>query len=261
MPTAIIADDEDLQRSDLRRMLAIAWPELEIVALCEDGSEALDAIARLRPDVAFLDIRMPGLSGLEVAGASDGACRVVFTTAYDSHALEAFDLGAIDYLLKPVTQERLAQAVARLRERGIGSGNSGHADSAGLLQAMAELDRRLRAAAHAERIRWISATAGSTIKIFPIEEVLFFESDARYTRVVSATDEGLIRKPLKELQAGLDPDAFWQIHRGTLVAVRAIARARRDELGTITVELREHPQQLKVSQTYAWRFRSEVSLR
>ncbi|WP_313177327.1 LytR/AlgR family response regulator transcription factor, partial [Massilia sp.] len=160
MPTAIIADDEDLQRSDLRRMLALAWPELEIVALCEDGSEALDAIARLRPDIAFLDIRMPGLSGLEVAGASGGACRVVFTTAYDSHALEAFDLGAIDYLLKPVTQERLAQAVARLRERGIGSGNSGQADSAGLLQAMMELDRRLRASAREERIRWISATAG-----------------------------------------------------------------------------------------------------
>jgi len=259
MPTAIIADDEDLQRSDLRRMLALAWPELEIVALCEDGSEALDAIARLRPDIAFLDIRMPGVGGLEVAGASGGACRVVFTTAYDSHALEAFDLGAIDYLLKPVTQERLGQAVARLRERV--AGGAGTADSAGLLQAMAELDRRLRAVARAERIRWISATAGSTIKIFPIDEVLFFESDARYTRVVSASDEGLIRKPLKELQAGLDPDGFWQIHRGVLVAVRAIARARRDELGNITVELREHPQQLKVSQTYAWRFRSEVSFR
>ena len=256
MPTAIIADDEDLQRSDLRRMLALAWPELEIVALCEDGSEALDAIARLRPDIAFLDIRMPGVSGLEVAGASGGACRVVFTTGYDSHALEAFDLGAIDYLLKPVSQDRLAQAVARLQERMAGSG-----DSAGLMQAMQELDRRLRTAAREERIRWISASAGSTIKIFPVEEILFFESDARYTRVVSATDEGLIRKPLKELQAGLDPDAFWQIHRGVLVAVRAIARARRDELGNITVELREHPQQLKVSQTYAWRFRNEVSFR
>jgi len=257
MPTAIIADDEDLQRSDLRRMLALAWPELEIVALCEDGSEALDAIARLRPDIAFLDIRMPGVSGLEVAGASGGACRVVFTTAYDSHALEAFDLGAIDYLLKPVSQDRLAQAVARLQQRVAGSGG----DSAGLMQAMQELDRRLRTAAREERIRWISASAGSTIKIFPVEEILFFESDARYTRVVSATDEGLIRKPLKELQAGLDPDAFWQIHRGVLVAVRAIARARRDELGNITVELREHAQQLKVSQTYAWRFRSEVSFR
>ena len=256
MPTAIIADDEDLQRDDLQRMLALAWPELQIVAACEDGAEALDAIARLRPDIAFLDIRMPGVSGLEVAGTSAGACRVVFTTAYDSHAIEAFDLGAVDYLLKPVTQARLAQAVARLRQQ-VGRDSGG----AELLKAMAELDRRLRAGAHEERIRWISATAGSTIKIFPIEEVLFFESDSRYTRVVSAGDEGLIRKPIRELQAGLDPDQFWQIHRGTVVAVRAIARARRDELGAITVELRGHPEQLKVSQTYAWRFRSEVYLR
>jgi DNA-binding LytR/AlgR family response regulator len=260
MPSAIIADDEDLQREDLRRMLAQSWPELEIVALCEDGHDAVDAIARLRPDVAFLDIRMPGVSGLEVAGASAGACRVVFTTAYDSHAIEAFGLGAVDYLLKPVAQDRLAQSVARLREQ-IGSKVGSKVDGAALLQAMAELDRRLREGAREERIRWISATAGSTIKIFPIEEVLFFESDARYTRVVSATDEGLIRKPLKELQAGLDPDQFWQIHRGAVVAVRAIARARRDELGGITVELRAHPEQLKVSQTYAWRFRGEVFVR
>jgi DNA-binding LytR/AlgR family response regulator len=256
MPTAIIADDEDLQRSDLRRMLGAAWPELEIVADCEDGAEALDAIARLRPDVAFLDIRMPGIGGLDVAAASGGSCRIVFTTAYDSHAIEAFDLGAVDYLLKPVTQRRLAQAVARLREH-VGRGSEG----ADLLKAMAELDARLRRAASEERIRWVSATAGNTIKIFPIEEVLFFESDSRYTRVVSATDEGLIRKPLKALQAGLDPDQFWQIHRGTLVAVRAIARARRDELGNVTVELRGHPEQLKVSQTYGWRFRGDVFLR
>lgn len=253
VPTAIIADDEDLQRSDLHRMLASAWPELDIVASCEDGAEALDAIGRLRPDVAFLDIRMPGISGLEVAGASRGSCRVVFTTAYNNHAIEAFDLGAIDYLLKPVTHERLAQAVEKLREHV--SRNDG---SAGLLKAMAELDRRLRATAREERIRWISATAGSTIKIFPIDEVLFLESDSGYTRVVSATDEGLIRKPLKDLQAGLDGDAFWQIHRGTLVSVRAIARAHRDELGNITVELRGHPEKLKVSQTYGWRFRSDV---
>lgn len=253
MPTAIIADDEDLQRGELQRMLALAWPELQIVAACEDGADALDAIARLRPDIAFLDIRMPGASGLDVASASNGACRIVFTTAYNSHALAAFDLGAIDYLLKPVTHERLAQAVARLRTRDAGS--------TGLLQAMADLDRRLRASTQQERIRWINATSGNTIKLFPIDEVLFFESDARYTRVVSALDEGVIRTPLKDLQAGLDPDAFWQIHRGTLVAVRAIARARRDELGNITVALRDHPEQLKVSQTYAWRFRSEILLR
>ncbi|WP_332879254.1 LytR/AlgR family response regulator transcription factor [Massilia sp. S19_KUP03_FR1] len=252
MPTAIIADDEDLQRSDLQRMLAVAWPELTIVASCEDGSDALDAIARLRPDIAFLDIRMPGASGLEVAGASGGACHIVFTTAYNAHAIDAFDLGAIDYLLKPVTEQRLTQAVARLRARAAGSAN--------LLQAMADLDRRLRATVQQERIRWLNATLGNTIKMFAIDEVLFFESDTRYTRIVSATDEGVIRKPLNQLLEGLDPDQFWQIHRGTLVAVRAIARARRDEFGNITVELRNHPAQLKVSQTYAWRFRSEVLL-
>lgn len=253
MPTAVIADDEDLQRNELRRLLAIVWPELQIVALCEDGGEALAAIARLRPDVAFLDIRMPELSGLEVATASAGACRVVFTTAYDTHAIEAFNLGALDYLVKPVTHARLEQAVRRVRgqlEAGMGS--------AELIKALGDLDRRLRPAVQQERIRWISSSAGSTIKIFPIDEVLFFESDTRYTRVVSATDEGLIRMPIKELQAGLDPDLFWQIRRGTLVCVRAIARARRDEVGNITVELREHAAQLKVGQTYAWRFRSEV---
>lgn len=256
MPTAVIADDEDLQRNELQRLLALVWPDLEIVASCEDGSDALDAIARLRPDVAFLDIRMPEISGLEVARASAGACRVVFTTAYDSHAIEAFDLGAVDYLVKPVTQGRLEQAVKRLRGQ-VDAGLGG----AELIKALGDLDRRLRAAAKEEPIRWISASAGSTIKIFPIDEVLFFESDSRYTRVVSATDEGLIRIPIKELQAGLDPDQFWQIRRGTLVCVRAIARARRDGLGNIMVELRGHPVQLKVSQTYAWRFRSDVLMR
>lgn len=256
MPTAIIADDEDLQRTELQRLLAQSWPGLDIVASCEDGGEALAAIASLRPDVAFLDIRMPEISGLDVGRASEGSCRVVFTTAFSAHAIEAFDLGAVDYLLKPVTQARLDQAVARVRgqlDAGLGG--------ADLVKALGELDRRLRPAVQQERIRWISCTAGSTIKIFPIDEVLFFESDTRYTRVVSATDEGLIRVPIRELQAGLDPDQFWQIRRGTLVCARAIARARRDELGNITVELREHPAQLKVGQTYAWRFRSEVLTR
>jgi DNA-binding LytR/AlgR family response regulator len=250
MPTAIIADDEDLQRAELQRLLQAAWPELQIVAACEEGDAALAAIADLRPDVAFLDIRMPGMSGLDVARASAGTCRIVFTTAYDSHAIEAFDLGAVDYLVKPVNAARLAQAVTRLR-----AGNNGSAD---LARTLAELDRRLRPQPEQERIRWISSTVGNLIKIFPIDDVLFFESDTRYTRVVSATDEGLIRVPIKELQAGLAPEQFWQIRRGTLVCVRAIARVRRDEGGTFTVELRGHPAQLKVGQTYAWRFRTEV---
>jgi DNA-binding LytR/AlgR family response regulator len=254
MPTAIIADDEDLQRAELQRLLALSWPELEIVASVEDGSEALAAIAELAPTVAFLDIRMPGISGLEVARASEGKAGIVFTTAYDSHAIEAFDLGAVDYLLKPVTGPRLEQALARLRTRL-------EAGSAERTRSLVELDQRLRPDAAQERIRWISCTAGNVIKLFPIDEILFFESDTRYTRVVTAVDEGLIRTPIKDLVAGLDPDQFWQIRRGTLVCARAIARIRRDEVGNFLVELREHPAQLKVGQTYAWRFRSELLLR
>ena len=256
MPTAIIADDEDLQRAELQRLLLLAWPELEIVASCEDGSEALAAIAELQPDVAFLDIRMPGISGLDVARASEGKACVVFTTAYDSHAIEAFDLGAIDYLLKPVTGARLAQALERVRiQHEAGTGSTERA------KRWVELDARLRENARQERIRWISCTAGNIIKLFPIDEILFFESDTRYTRVVTAQDEGLIRMPIKDLLMGLDPDQFWQIRRGTLVCARAIARLRRDEVGNFLVELREHPAQLKVGQTYAWRFRNEVLVR
>jgi DNA-binding LytR/AlgR family response regulator len=252
MPTAIIADDEDLQRAELQRLLAAAWPELQIVASCEDGDETLAAIARLRPDVAFLDIRMPGMSGLDVARASAGAgaCQIVFTTAYDSHAIAAFDLGAVDYLVKPVLEARLAQAVTRLKQADKGSVDLAH--------TLAELDRRLRQHDRPQRIRWISSTSGNTIKLFAIDEVLFFESDTRYTRVVSALDEGLIRMSIKELQAGLDPDQFWQIRRGTLVCARAIARVRRDDSGNYTVELGGHAALLKVGQTYAWRFRTEV---
>ncbi len=250
MPTAIIADDEDLQRSDLQRMLQLVWPELDIIAACEDGGDALDVIVKLQPDIAFLDIRMPELNGLDVARASDGKCRIVFTTAYDNHAIEAFKLGAIDYLLKPITEERLQHTILRIKEQL----NAG-ATPKDLIQVMAALDQRLRAPQQTEKIRWISASSGNTIKLFPIDDVLFFESDLRYTRVVSADDEGHIRTSIKELQKGLAPDQFWQIHRSTMVNPHAIARARRDEMGNILVELKNHPEQLKVSQTYAWRFK------
>lgn len=251
MPSAIIADDEDLQRHDLKRILQIVWPELHILAECEDGGDALDAIVKLQPDIAFLDIRMPEINGLDVARASDGKCRVVFTTAYDNHAIEAFKLGAIDYLLKPITEERLQQTITRIQQQ-LEAG----ALPQNLMQVMAALDQQLRAPQEAERIRWISASSGNTIKLFPIEEVLFFESDLRYTRVVSATDEGHIRTSIKDLQKGLAPEQFWQIHRSIMVNPHAIARARRDEMGNIFVELKNHKEQLKVSQTYAWRFKS-----
>ena len=246
--TAILADDEDLPRTELSRMLQAAWPGLRIVAEAEHGVAAVEAIEALRPDVAFLDIRMPGRSGLDVARAASGRCHVVFTTAHDAHAIEAFTAGALDYLLKPVQAERLAQTVQRLRER--------------LAQRVpaADIDQRLQrlqaeTPRSGERLRWISASAGDTIKMFGIDEVLFFQSDEKYTRVVTAADEGHIRKPLREIADGLDGDEFWQVHRGTIVRAGAIARAHRSEDGRISLQLKGHPERLQVSQAWAWRFK------
>ena len=253
-PTAIIADDEDLPRAELRRMLAAAWPELEIAAECEHGPAAIEAIDEHRPDIAFLDIRMPGASGLDVARAASGRCHTVFTTAYDSHAVEAFDAGAVDYLLKPVVAERLVQTVARLRERLAARTQAPDID--GLVQRLSQqLARRGEAGADAARLRWISASVGDTIKMFAIDEVLFFQSDEKYTRVVTAGDEAHIRKPLKEIAEGLDPETFWQVHRGCIVRAAAIQRAQRDDLGRITLHLKGHAEKLAVSQAYGWRFK------
>ncbi len=249
MPKAIIADDEDLPRAELRRMLAVAWPELEITAECEHGPAAVEAIDRHAPDIAFLDIRMPGLSGLDVARAASGRCHTVFTTAYDSHAVAAFDAGAVDYLLKPVAADRLAQTVARLRERLRSAAPAPDLDG-----LVAQLAARLQPGA-AQRLRWLSASVGDTIKMFGIDEVLFFQSDEKYTRVVTAADEAHVRKPLKEIAEGLDPELFWQVHRGVVVRASAIARAQRDELGRITLQLKGHPEKLAVSQAYGWRFK------
>jgi DNA-binding LytR/AlgR family response regulator len=252
MTTAIIADDEDLPRSDLRRMLAEVWPELLILAECEHGTDALEAIHQHKPDIAFLDIRMPGLSGLDVAHATAGTCHAVFTTAFNSHAFEAFETGAIDYLLKPITRERLLQTVQRLQARLQAPASTATHDMGKL---MAELDRRLQEGKSTQKLRWISASVGDTIKVFPIEKILFFQSEEKYTRVVSADDEAHVRKPLKELIDGLDPEEFWQIHRSILVRASSIARAQRDNMGRISVEIRGSDERLKVSQAYAWRFK------
>lgn len=249
--TALIADDEDLPRAELRRMLAAAWPGLTIVAECEHGPAAVQAIETLRPDIAFLDIRMPGLSGLDVARAASGRCHTVFTTAYDSHAIEAFDTGALDYLLKPVSAERLAQTTARLQQR-----LAAHAAAPALDTLVERLSAQLAQRGDATaRLRWISASVGDTIKMFGIDEVLFFQSDEKYTRVVTATDEAHVRKPLKEIAEGLDAELFWQVHRGVIVRASAIARAQRDELGRITLRLKGVDETLAVSQAYAWRFK------
>lgn len=249
-PKAILADDEDLPRAELRRMLNAAWPELQIVAECEHGPAAVEAIDELAPDIAFLDIRMPGRSGLDVARAASGRCHLVFTTAYDSHAVEAFDAGAVDYLLKPINGARLAQTVERLRER-----LAARAAAPALDALVEQLQSRLPGTDAAARLRWISASVGDTIKMFSIDEVLFFQSDEKYTRVVTAHDEAHIRKPLKEIAEGLDGDVFWQVHRGVIVRAAAIARAQRDDLGRITLHLRDHAEKLAVSQAYGWRFK------
>ncbi len=250
-PTALIADDEDLPRAELRRMLHEAWPELQVVAECEDGPSAIEALQAQQPDVAFLDIRMPGRSGLDVARAASGHCHVVFTTAYDNHAVAAFEAGAVDYLLKPVSAERLQQAVQRLKARLQPPATVPELD--GLLDHLA---RQLQARdATSQPLRWLSASVGDTIKLFGIDEVLFFQSDEKYTRVVTAQDEAHVRKPLKEITQGLDPESWWQVHRGVVVRASAIARAQRDDAGRITLHLRQHPEKLAVSQAWAWRFK------
>ena len=254
MPTALIADDEDLQRAELRRMLAAAWPELVVVAECEHGPAAVEAIDELVPEIAFLDIRMPGLSGLDVARAASGRCHVVFTTAYDNHAIAAFDAGAVDYLLKPIAADRLAQTVARLRERLQAAAGAPALDSL-VDRLAAQLQQRQAGTSGRAPLRWVSASVGDTIKMFGIDEILFFQSDEKYTRVVTARDEAHVRKPLKEIAEGLDPQEFWQVHRGVIVRASAIARAQLDELGRITLQLKNHGESLAVSQAYGWRFK------
>ena len=250
--TALIAEDEAPQRRALHEQLQQAWPGLDIVAVCEDGVSALEAANALRPAVAFLDIRMPGVSGLDVARAvvAQGGL-VVFTTAYDDYAVRAFEAGAADYLLKPVQPVRLEQAVARLRERLQQRRHGADAD----LQALIEgLESRLRP--QGERlIRWITASAGDSVRMIGIDEVLFFQAQEKYVRVVTAAGEGVIRTPLKDLLAGLDPDQFWQVHRGTVVRVQAIDRVAKNELGRHSLSLKGHAERLPVSGAFLHRFR------
>lgn len=246
--TALLAEDEAPQRAALLEMLQAAWPALEIVAACEDGIAALQAAAEYRPQVAFLDIRMPGVGGLDVARAvAAGGGLVVFTTAYDEYAIRAFEAGAVDYLLKPIVPARLQLAVERLQARLQQPAAEG-------LQSVAELETRLRPQGE-RQIRWISASTGDHVRMIGIDEVLFFQAQDKYVRVVTADGEALIRTPVKELLAGLDPDMFWQVHRGTLVRVSTIDRVRRDELGKTRITLRGHRESLPVSAAFVHRFR------
>jgi DNA-binding LytR/AlgR family response regulator len=242
---AIIADDEPNLAEDLRRRIARLWPELEIAAVLHDGVAAQEALISLSPDIAFLDIQMPGMTGLEVAQAAAKECRIVFVTAYDEHAVTAFEQAAVDYVLKPASDERLARCVERLRRHEI-------TDSATLLARLSSL---LQANSKPASLRWIRAQLGQSVRMVAVEEVCYFQSDDKYTTVLTRDAELLLRTPLKELIDQLDPAEFWQVHRGTVVNVRQIAAAHHTALGKVTLSLRERKETLNVSRSYAHLFR------
>ena len=245
-PTALIAEDEPLMRERLKEKLAEAWPELEVVAEAADGDEALALFDVHRPRVAFLDIRMPGRTGLDVAAAIGGECHVVFVTAYDQYAIAAFDAGAVDYLLKPVEAERLAQAVARVKTKLASAPPD-------LSQVVAAL--RAHAAAAPARLRWIKAAVGKQVRLIPVDEVVYFQSDTKYTRVVLAQSEALIRTPLKDLVAELDPERFWQIHRSTIVNVAQLAGVLREDAERQFALFKSRPERLPISRQFTHLFK------
>ena len=242
-PRAIVAEDEPLLREELAELLGLLWPELDIVAQTGDGIETLREVQARAPDVLFLDIEMPRLTGLEVARQLSGRCHIVFVTAYDQHTLAAFEQGAADYVLKPANAARLATTVARLKER-VGRPPP----------AIEGLLRELGTPQHGF-LRWINASHGQTVRVITVDDVCYFQADSKYTRVVTAAEESLIRKPIKELCDELDPSCFWQVHRSTIVNVHAIAGVVRDLRGRTQVRLKRREELLVVSDAYAHRFR------
>jgi DNA-binding LytR/AlgR family response regulator len=251
--TAIIAEDETLLRTALRDLLARVWPELEVVAECDDGASALEAISEHRPAIAFLDIRMPGLTGLEVAEAATEASpetQVVFTTAYDQYAIDAFEKGAVDYLLKPITEARLTATMQRLQTRATPRA----ADAAALSQLLREV--MLQPGSRGEPLTWITASTGRETRLIMVDDVAYFRADSKYTVAMTADGEALLRKPIRELAAMLDPNVFKQIHRSTIVNLRAVASIVRDDTGKGTLRLKQRPETLVVSQPFMTLFRN-----
>jgi DNA-binding LytR/AlgR family response regulator len=262
-PRAVLADDERLMREQLRARLAEVWPELEIVAEARNGQEAVDLVAQHRPEIVFLDIRMPGLTGVEAArqiaqmelGADELLPEVVFITAYDQYAVEAFEQGVVDYVLKPAERERLQLTAGRIRQRLASRGTADETGAPPLQQLLHQLQARMVRGGAPAPLKWIQANVGATIQMIPVEDVLFFISDEKYTRVQTASVEALIRKPIKELVDEVDPQMFWQIHRSTLVNVKAITDVTRDFRGRQIVGVRGHPEKLEVSRSYTGLFK------
>ncbi len=277
MPRALIADDERLMRDQLRARLAEVWPELEIVAEAKNGLEAVALTEQHHPDIVFLDIRMPGLTGVDAARQiaqlptyeeADGwpGCEIVFITAYDQYAVEAFEQGVVDYVLKPAERERLQLTVGRIRqrmaERASQAADTPDEQTPPLATHTPDMQRLLQSLAGQlnpqapAKLQWIQATVRQAIQMIPVEDVLFFISDEKYTRVQTATVEALIRKPIKELVEELDMQLFWQIHRSTLVNVKAISGVTRDERGRQLVSVRGSTEKLEVSRSYAGLFKA-----
>ncbi|HMM86037.1 MAG: LytR/AlgR family response regulator transcription factor [Gammaproteobacteria bacterium] len=269
-PTAVIADDERLMREQLRARLAEVWPELTVVAEARNGQEAVELVASHRPDLVFLDIRMPGLTGVEAArriaqleadpGWPDDRPlpEIVFITAYDQYAVEAFEQGVADYVLKPAERERLQRTVQRLRARLARREGAPQAHDAPAAAPLQQLLHKLAAGMGQPKsyLKWIQASVGDTIRMIPVDEVLFFVSDEKYTRVQTAAFEALIRKPIKELVDELDPEVFWQIHRSTLVNTRHVAGVTRDFRGRQLVAVHGSTEKLEVSRSYTGLFKS-----
>lgn len=245
--TAVIADDEPTLAEDLQRRLSRLWPGLQIAAIAHDGESALAAIREAAPTVVFLDIRMPGLTGLEIAGELSDECHLVFVTAYEHYAVDAFERAAVDYLLKPVNDSRLADTVQRLQQRIDAGEQPGRMDE--LLQRLDGLTRPVAP------LQWIRASVGEAVVLVAVNDVRYFTAEAKYTSVVTGEREYLIRKPIKELEAELDAQRFWRIHRGTIVNAGAVASVSRDFRGRYVIRLKGDGATLTVSRTYADRFR------
>ncbi len=245
--TCLVAEDETILRRALVAELGRAWPALQVVAQCEDGASAVEALAEHQPDIAFLDIRMPGLTGIEVAALAAEASprtRIVFVTAYDQYAIDAFERGAIDYLLKPVKPERLDATVARLQAQ------DSLPDAAQLAALLDKLGALPKQAGAAEPLTWLTASSGRETKLILVDEVAYFQADNKYTTVVTAEGEALLRTSLRELLPRLDASHFKQIHRSTIVNLKAVAGILRDDSGRGTVRLKQRPETLTVSQPF-----------
>ncbi|MES2049195.1 MAG: LytTR family DNA-binding domain-containing protein [Pseudomonadota bacterium] len=250
MPTAIIADDERMMRDQLKSRLEQVWPELQILGEAKNGEEAVQMVTTHNPDLVFLDIRMPVKTGIEAAKEIGDKAHVVFITAYDQYAIEAFDQGAVDYVLKPADVDRLSKTVERLKSR---LSSATQPNDMGAM--LSQLAKQMGIVAKPNYLHWIQASIGQELRLIPVEEILFFQSDEKYTRVQTATYEALIRKPVRDLIEELDPSLFWQIHRSTLVNAKAISGVVRDMRGRHLVQIKGSTEKLEVSRSFVHLFK------